>query len=100
MILTTTGAAVRVLPWTDKDGGTCYLIGGGSGRVSRAADDVESDQLDDAADALDWAADLLADDQAPAGDVRLLADCLAQSLREVYRVAESRGARLPEKIEQ
>jgi hypothetical protein len=47
-----------------------------------------------AADLLGWAADLLADDDAPVSDIRFLADRLAMSLREVHRVAESRGAPL------
>lgn len=87
--------APRLLLWTSSEGKPCYLIGDDGGRVSRAADDVEDAQLDLAAGLLDHAADMLADDRATAPQLHYLAACLAESLHQVCRVAESRGARLP-----
>jgi hypothetical protein len=88
------GNAMRLLPWSNGDGRPCYLMGAGSSRVSRVADDVERDQLARAADLLDQSADLLAGRRVSASRARSLAACLARSLRDVHRVAESRGARL------
>ncbi|MBP0456467.1 hypothetical protein [Streptomyces montanisoli] len=90
------GSTVRLLPWSTADGRPCYLLGGGSGHVSRVADEIETVQLDMAAELLDHAADLLGDHEATAPQVRFVADRLAESLRDVHRIAESRGARLPD----
>lgn len=90
-----TGSTVRLLPWSRDDGKPCYLLGGGSGHLSRIADNIESVQLGMANDLLDHAADLLGDHQATAPQLRFLADRLVESLRDVHRIAESRGARLP-----
>ncbi|HEY5833158.1 hypothetical protein [Streptomyces sp.] len=89
-----TSGTVRLLPWATADGKPCYLLGGGAGYVSRVADNIESVQLGMAADLLDHAADLLADRKATAPQVDFLARRLAESLRDVHRIAESRGARL------
>ncbi|WP_433890237.1 hypothetical protein [Streptomyces sp. CA-111067] len=89
------GDAMRLLPWSNGDGRPCYLMGAGPSRVSRVADDVERDQLDRAADLLDQSADLLAGRRVSPSRARALAASLARSLRDVHRVAESRGARLP-----
>ncbi|MDG9716728.1 hypothetical protein [Streptomyces sp. DH24] len=87
--------AARLLPWTGAGGKPCYLVGDGTGRLSRVADSIESVQLGMAEDLLDHAADMLADDGATVVQVRFLAARLAEALRDVHRVAESRGARLP-----
>jgi hypothetical protein len=49
-----------------------------------------------ASDLLGHAAELLAERDVSHGELRYLARCLAESLRDVSRVAESRGARLAE----
>jgi len=85
----------RLLPWTTVEGKPCYLMGGDSGYVSRVADNVESVQLGMAEDLLDHAADMLADRAATRPQLRFLSARLAESLRDVHRIAESRGARLP-----
>lgn len=87
--------SVRLLPWASAEGKPCYLLGGGDGYVSRVADNVESVQLGMAVDLLDHAAELLSDAGATAPQVRFLAERLTESLRDVHRIAESRGARLP-----
>ncbi|MFE9460888.1 hypothetical protein [Streptomyces californicus] len=85
--------AARLLPWAGEGGRRCYVVGNGTGRVSRMADDVESIQLDMADELLGHADDLLGG--AATGDqVRFLAGQLTESLRQVVRVAESRGTRL------
>ncbi|MFG3017269.1 hypothetical protein ACGFZQ_01730 [Streptomyces sp. NPDC048254] len=85
----------RLLPWTGADGKPGYLVGDGTGYVSRLADQIESTHLGMADDLLDHAAELLAEQRATAEELRYLARRLSESLRDVKRVAESRGARLP-----
>ncbi|MFJ3937130.1 hypothetical protein [Streptomyces parvus] len=82
-------------PRPSHTGKPCYVVGDGTGYVSRMADDVESIQLDMADELLGHAADLLTDDDAAtAPQVRFLAGRLTQSLQQIVRVAESRGSRL------
>lgn len=90
-----TGTPLRLLPWTGPEGKPCYLAGDGCGYLSRVADGIESVQLGMAGDLLGHAADLLADREADAGELRFLARRLVEALEDVKRVAESRGARLP-----
>ncbi|MFF1683740.1 hypothetical protein [Streptomyces sp. NPDC058254] len=88
----------RLLPWSNLDGNPCYLVGDGTGSsyLSRVADNVESVQLGMADDLLSHATDLLGDGdgKATAPQLRFLAARLAESLRDVHRIARSRGARL------
>ncbi|UYQ62197.1 hypothetical protein [Streptomyces peucetius] len=81
---------VRLLPWTGPEGKPCYVIGDGTGPVSRVADAVESVQLGMAGDLLDHAAEMLADRRVTYGELHFLAARLSESLRDVRRVAESR----------
>lgn len=85
---------IRLLPWTEPEGKPCYVLGDGTGYVSRMADDIESIQLGMAGDLLGHAARLLADRKVTGAEVHFLASRLTESLRDVKRVAESRGARL------
>ncbi|THA72172.1 hypothetical protein E6P78_02510 [Streptomyces sp. A0958] len=87
-------SGMRLLPWTGAGGKPCYVVGDGTGYVSRMADDVEDIQLDMANELLGHAADLLADDASTGSQVRFVANRLNESLRQIVRVAESRGARL------
>ncbi|WP_251066515.1 hypothetical protein [Streptomyces sp. ISL-36] len=66
----------------------------GTGAVSRLADGIESVQLGMAGELLGHADDLLADRRVTSGELRYLAGRLTESLRDVKRIAESRGARL------
>ncbi|MEV0633402.1 hypothetical protein AB0I77_00170 [Streptomyces sp. NPDC050619] len=88
----------RLLPWAGSEGKPCYLMTDetGSGYLSRVADTIESVQLDMAVELLDHAADMLADDKATPVQLHFLAARMAEALRDVHRIAESRGARLPE----
>lgn len=85
----------RLLPWAGPEGKPCYLIGDGTGYLSRVADNIESVQLGMSAELLDHAADMLADRKATGAQLRFLAARMAEALRDVHRIAESRGARLP-----
>ncbi|MFH8471697.1 hypothetical protein [Streptomyces sp. NPDC018000] len=84
----------RLLPWTGEEGKPCYVLRDGTGYVSRMADGIESVQLGMAGDLLDHAADLLADQKVTGAEIHFLASRLSESLRDVKRVAESRGLRL------
>jgi len=85
----------RLLPWAGSDGKRCYLVTDGNGYLSRVADNVESVQLGMADDLLDHAADMLSDPPATSAQLRFLLARMSESLTDVHRIAESRGARLP-----
>ncbi|MEU8999935.1 hypothetical protein AB0952_32135 [Streptomyces caniferus] len=87
--------SVRLLPWSSPDGKPCYLVGEGGGYVSQVADDIEGLQLGMADDILGHAEDMLGGRHVTGRELRFLARGLADALRDVRRVAESRGARLP-----
>ncbi|KPC62435.1 hypothetical protein ADL29_19045 [Streptomyces chattanoogensis] len=86
----------RLLPWT-RDGKACYLStdGGSDSVLSRLADDMEDVQLAMAGEVQEAAAKVLGDPMSPHVEVRYAALRLSECLREVRRVAESRGARIP-----
>ncbi|WP_308407290.1 hypothetical protein [Streptomyces platensis] len=86
----------RLLSWVSPDGKTCFLVSDGRGEsgFSRVADRIEDVQLDLADRLLDHAADLLGDGRATDHQLRYLGQQLSAALRDVRRVAESRGARL------
>ncbi|MFE9254701.1 hypothetical protein [Streptomyces sp. NPDC006879] len=85
----------RLLPWVGPEGKPCYLIGDGHGYLSRVADNIERVQLGMAVELLDHADDMLADQHATSAQLRYLAACMAETLRDLHRIARSRGARLP-----
>lgn len=84
----------RLLPWSSPDGNPCFLVGDGTGYVSRIADEMEEAQLDSAAELIDEARRLLDARMWTPGEIHLLAVELTRSLADVHRVASSRGARL------
>ncbi|MFE9659203.1 hypothetical protein [Streptomyces sp. NPDC005955] len=67
---------------------------GGHSVLGRMADDLERMHLRHATVLLDRAGELIADQRADRRELRFLADQLRTSLREVTRIADSRGARL------
>ncbi|MER6075516.1 hypothetical protein ABT187_43440 [Streptomyces sp. NPDC001817] len=87
----------RLLPWAGADGKPCYLLGDGAGYISRLADQIESVQLGMADGLLGHAAELLAEQPLTGDELRYLARRLNESLADVRRIAESRGARLVRK---
>jgi len=88
------GDSVRLLPWAGAGGKPCYAVGDGSGYVSRVADNVESVQLGMAVELLAHVEDMLGDHSATAAQLRYVVARMAEALRDVHRIAESRGMRL------
>jgi hypothetical protein len=68
--------------------------GGATSVLSRLADEMESVQLGMADGLVGHAEQTLANCRAPEQELRHVIRCLIGSLREVLRVAESRGERL------
>uniref|UniRef100_A0AAU2VAX8 Uncharacterized protein n=1 Tax=Streptomyces sp. NBC_00003 TaxID=2903608 RepID=A0AAU2VAX8_9ACTN len=86
----------RLLPWVGSDGKPCYLLTDGAGYLTRVADGIEGVRLGMAVELLDHAHDML-DGGTPAttAQLRFLLARMAEALRDVHRIAVSRGARLP-----
>ncbi|MEU3615819.1 hypothetical protein ABZ725_26300 [Streptomyces sp. NPDC006872] len=83
---------LRLLPWSGPEDKPCYLsTDDRNGFMSRLADNIESEQLETAADLLKQAAEALGDEHVGPEDVQLLAKELTGALRDVLRVATSRG---------
>ncbi|MFK0118738.1 hypothetical protein [Streptomyces sp. NPDC090994] len=83
---------LRLLPWSGPDGKPCYLSTDESGGyMSRLADSIEAVQLGMAADLVEQASEVLDDRDAGPDDLRLTLAELAAALRDVLRVATSRG---------
>ncbi|QFQ98259.1 hypothetical protein F9278_20975 [Streptomyces phaeolivaceus] len=84
---------LRLLPWTGAGGKPCYLVTDErGGLVSRLADTTESIQLGMGTELLNHARELLPN--TPHGELRFIAERLADALGDALRVAESRGRRL------
>ncbi|MGY4989197.1 hypothetical protein [Streptomyces nigrescens] len=91
----TTHNELRLLPWSGPEGNPCYLSTEGSGGyLSRLADHTEGVQLEMAAELLEHAVEVLGDGETEPNEVRLLAMDMTEALRDVRRVAISRGHRL------
>ncbi|MCP9212834.1 hypothetical protein [Streptomyces cucumeris] len=83
-------SALRLLPWTNADGKPCYLISDhGRSLLGERADTVESLQLGMGADICGHARELLDDSRASADELRFLARCLYDALRDALRIARS-----------
>ncbi|MBZ6171310.1 hypothetical protein KVH24_04530 [Streptomyces olivaceus] len=83
---------LRLLPWSGPDGKPCYLSTDDSGGyMSRLADNIEAEQLGMAADLVEQVPAVLGDRDARPEDVRRMLIELAGALRDVLRVANSRG---------
>ncbi|MFJ4649621.1 hypothetical protein ACIP6Q_39840 [Streptomyces bobili] len=83
---------LRLLPWSGPEGKPCYLsTNDKGGYMSRLADNIEADQLDAAVILLEHASDTVEDQDANSEDLRRLIGELAGTLRDVLRVAISRG---------
>ncbi|MGW9041197.1 hypothetical protein ACWGQL_01315 [Streptomyces lydicus] len=94
--MTTQNNELRLLPWSGPDGQACYLSTENSGGyLSRLADNTEAQQLAVAAELGEHALEVLSDCQNWPNELRLLVTDMAGALRDVRRVAISRGHRLP-----
>ncbi|MGW2955013.1 hypothetical protein [Streptomyces eurythermus] len=83
---------LRLLPWSGPEGKPCYLdTDDKAGYMSRLADNIEAVQLGTAAELLEHASDILDGQDAGPEDLQRLARELTRALRDVLRVATSRG---------
>ncbi|MBZ6110598.1 MULTISPECIES: hypothetical protein [Streptomyces] len=83
---------LRLLPWSGPDGKPCYLsTDDRSGYVSRLADNIEAVQLGMAADLVEQVSAALGDQDTDPEDLRGMLTELTRALRDVLRVATSRG---------
>ncbi|MFD7437205.1 hypothetical protein [Streptomyces sp. NPDC059861] len=90
----TTRDELRLLPWSGPDGKPCYLsTDDHGGYVSRLADHIEAFQLGMAAQLVEHARQVLDDETDGLEELHLLATKLTSTLRDVLRVAASRGRR-------
>ncbi|WP_338781956.1 hypothetical protein [Streptomyces sp. DG1A-41] len=90
----TTRDELRLLPWAGPDGKPCYLsTDDQGGYVSRLADHIEAYQLGMASQLLEHARQVLDDETDDLEELHLFAGQLTGALRDVLRVATSRGCR-------
>ncbi|MFI7564966.1 hypothetical protein ACIBVM_24350 [[Kitasatospora] papulosa] len=83
---------MRLLPWSGPEDKPCYLsTDDPDGYMSRLADNIEAEQLGTAAQLLEAASETIADQDADPIQLRRLGQDLAGALRDVLRVAVSRG---------
>ncbi|MFE5258115.1 hypothetical protein [Streptomyces coelicoflavus] len=83
---------LRLLPWSGPDGKPCYLSTDDSGSyMSRLADNIEAVQLGVAAELVEEVSPVLGDRDAGSEHLRLMLTELTRALRDVLRVATSRG---------
>ncbi|MEU9518385.1 hypothetical protein [Streptomyces sp. NPDC048224] len=83
---------LRLLPWSGPEGKPCYLsTDERGGYMSRLADNVEAVQLGMAVELLEEASETLSDRDVALDEMQRLAKELSRALRDVLRVATSRG---------
>ncbi|MER5600197.1 hypothetical protein [Streptomyces sp. NPDC002265] len=83
---------LRLLPWSGPEGKPCYLsTDDRDGYMSRLADNIEAVQLGTAAELLEQAPETLGDVNTDPDELRRLTGQLADALRNVLRIATSRG---------
>ncbi|GHB15754.1 MULTISPECIES: hypothetical protein [Streptomyces] len=83
---------LRLLPWSGPENKPCYLSTDDTeGYMSRLADNVEAVQLGTAAQLLEVVSETLDDEDADPIELRRLGHALTGALKDVLRVAVSRG---------
>ncbi|WP_413753398.1 hypothetical protein NRF20_26460 [Streptomyces sp. R-74717] len=83
---------LRLLPWSGPEDKPCYLsTDDPGGYMSRLADNIEAVQLATAAELLEEASGALDNEEADRDNLRRLGHDLTGALRDVLRVAVSRG---------
>ncbi|MFD8214909.1 hypothetical protein ACFV2U_14510 [Streptomyces sp. NPDC059697] len=83
---------MRLLPWSGPEGKPRYLsTDDRDGCMSRLANNIESVRLGTAAELLKQATESLGDEHARPEDMQLLAKDLTGALRDMLRLATSRG---------
>ncbi|MFD8107593.1 hypothetical protein [Streptomyces microflavus] len=88
----TTPNELRLLPWSGPGDKPCYLsTDDPDGYMSRLAHNIEAVQLGTASELLEEASEALDNQGMSLDDMRYLVKELTGALRDVYRVATSRG---------
>ncbi|MDX3337271.1 hypothetical protein PV409_04780 [Streptomyces sp. ME02-6979.5a] len=88
----TTPNELRLLPWSGPGDKPCYLsTDDPDGYMSRLADSIEAIQLGTAGALLEEAAEALDDRGTSPDEMRCLITELTGALRDVFRIATSRG---------
>ncbi|WCN01909.1 hypothetical protein [Streptomyces sp. M92] len=83
---------LRLLPWSGPDGKPCYLSTDDSGGyMSRLADNIEAVQLGMASELVEHVSAVLGDQDTVPEELRRMLAELTGALRDVLRVATSRG---------
>ncbi|MEU9676289.1 hypothetical protein AB0D92_22550 [Streptomyces parvus] len=91
----TTPNELRLLPWSGPGDKPCYLsTDDPAGYMSRLADSIEAIQLGSASDLLEEASEALDDRGTSLDEMRHLITELTGALRDVCRIATSRGGLL------
>lgn len=88
---------LRLLPWSGEGGKPCYLSteDEDSTTLARLADNLESVQLGMAVTLLGYVDKVLHEQNVSESELRSIIASLCQALRDVVRVADCRGGRLP-----
>ncbi|MEW1627228.1 hypothetical protein AB0387_07325 [Streptomyces sp. NPDC089173] len=88
----TTLNELRLLPWSGPGGKPCYLsTDNPDGYMSRLADSIEAIQLGTASGLLEEASEALGNQDMSLDEMRCLVAELTGALRDIFRVATSRG---------
>ncbi|MFI0108309.1 hypothetical protein ACH4NW_08115 [Streptomyces globisporus] len=88
----TTPSELRLLPWSGPGDKPCYLsTDDPDGYMSRLADSIEAIQLGTASELLEEASEALDDRGMSLDEMRCLITELTGALRDVFRIATSRG---------
>ncbi|MCX4963311.1 hypothetical protein OHA98_00480 [Streptomyces sp. NBC_00654] len=88
----TTPNELRLLPWSGPGDKPCYLsTDDPASYMSRLADGIEAAQLGTASELLEEASEALDNQATSLDEMRCLITELTEALRDVYRVATSRG---------
>ncbi|MGW2472333.1 hypothetical protein [Streptomyces sp. NPDC001665] len=88
----TTPNELRLLPWSGPGDKPCYLsTDDPDSYMSRLADNIEANQLGTASELLEEASEALDNQDTHPDEMRCLVKALTGALRDVYRVATSRG---------
>ncbi|GGZ52709.1 hypothetical protein [Streptomyces rubiginosohelvolus] len=88
----TTPNELRLLPWSGPGDKPCYLSTDDPySYMSRLADNIEANQLGTASELLEEASEALDNQDTSPDEMRCLVKALTGALRDVYRVATSRG---------
>ncbi|MFC5170017.1 hypothetical protein [Streptomyces mutomycini] len=88
----TTPNELRLLPWSGPGDKPCYLSSDDSdGYMARLADSIEAGQLSTAVALLEEAAEAVGNQDTTLDEMRCLVKELTGALRDILRVATSRG---------